>query len=114
MAFVDDFRERVIPEMRTEARRQALFMATGSATYSQAHAEVMGVGIDRGALRLPDADFHRLQSWAHDSLSRAFERVEPQMRAAEKVADRVGNEIENWLSRDVPERSRSIEHERSR
>jgi hypothetical protein len=114
MAFIDDFREQVIPEMRTEARRQALALVTDTTDYRAAYAEVLSVGIDSGALRLPEADFRRLEAWTHDSLSQAIEKVAEQARAAERIADRVGNQIDDWLLHIAPSTERTIEREQGR
>jgi hypothetical protein len=96
VSFAEDFREVVIPGLKSILRCRGFFLALGLVEFTEAYDEVMREAIRRGALFMCDADLLALEGWIARTLIKQCEEFEPAVAALAAVADRVATDIQRW------------------
>ena len=82
------YRQHVMPKLRQQIDLQAFLIACDTTTYSDAHAEVIGLAHRYGAGYLPDRLRDQLHDWISDNLLSAIMAAEPRVEAVEADIER--------------------------
>lgn len=103
--FADSFRELVTPDLRRSCRLQALAVARGRCSFSEAADAVWRQAVERGALYLPrlciddewvDPDVE-IQDWIATTISRTIADIDAREEAAMEIVDEALEPLEaSW------------------
>lgn len=91
--FQAHYRRFVVPRLQRMAHFQGLRVVLG-AGYSEAFAVIMHEALRLGAAHLPGPLLHDLEEAVSDWLTAAIEEAQPAWDEAQRLADRVAQQIE--------------------
>ena len=97
MAFADEFRAVVVPDLRKLCDRLGLAVAYGNRDFPEATQEAAAEAHRRGSARLPPRIQAELRDWIDTTISRAAERWRPDVEAQEAMRERVFDANERWM-----------------
>jgi hypothetical protein len=97
MAFADEFRAVVVPDLRKLCDRLGLAVAYGNRDFLQAAHEANGEAHRRGSGQLPPRIQAELRDWIDTTIGRASERWRADVEAQEAMRERVFDANERWM-----------------
>lgn len=96
MAYSEDYRREVMPDLRAMCSRKGFYVALEMESFNEAHSEVMGEAIKRGALMMDDDKITELDHWIAQQLLEQCKKFEPAVARSAAVADKVAADIRRW------------------
>lgn len=87
--FAATYREIVMPDLRRACQGQALSLARGRCSFTEAYDAVFALARRRGALHLPTNLLADLEGWIDTTLLRTVVDIETRPEAARKIVDEI-------------------------
>jgi hypothetical protein len=97
-SFDDTYREIVTPILKERCRYHGFLVALGDESFSEACIEVMHIANERGATRLSDENYGRLDGWVASLIMKHWNHFEPQVEAQAAQHQRAIRECYEWAA----------------
>lgn len=95
-SFANEFRRHVVPVLTRVIETQAVFVALGIATLSEARASVTCAAWEQNAAHLPEEHFERLEDWIMDTLCARVAVKQAEIEAQQDQTAHIHTDIERW------------------